>query len=122
MSNTHIRFHKVITALFLTVGIALTATSAKALLSAKLTGPGALLTDQKTVAAQTIGSAKNLHMAAPEMDEDDTGALIVGMLLVLAGFSFHTLYVVRQREPVHVRMYRERKGKKKLRRMFRFRR
>ncbi len=125
MSNTHsTRLHKLITALFLVSGILLTANSAKALLSAKLTGPGSLIVNQAEAEkdTETLKGFAGLHAAAQEMDEDDTGALIVGMLLVLAGFSFHTLYVVRHREPVHVRLYRERKGKKKLKRMFRFRR
>ncbi len=106
MSNSHPhRIHRFITAAFLVTGILVTVTSTKNLLEAKLSPAG--LTRIEVENGEELAPV-NGHSAADILNDDDTAPIVVGMLLVLAGFSFHALYVVRHRDPIHVTVTRER--------------
>ncbi len=111
MSNTHPhRLHRFVTAAFLVTGILVTVMSTKNLLQAKLQPVG--LTRIEVESGEELTQV-NGHFAADILNDDDTGPIVVGMLLVLAGFSFHALYVVRHREPVHVTVKRERTARRR---------
>lgn len=53
------------------------------------------------------------HAAAPARTESGATMIVAGMLLILAGFGLHAMYVVRQERPVRVTQKKKKKSPKK---------
>ncbi len=95
MSKTHTLTGQILSALttaFLTAGIGVVVVSTGEFVQASTIGPGT------TVTVQTSSSKyqPTLHVSsAATVQENAELRLILGMLLVLAGFGFHALTLVR---------------------------
>lgn len=85
------------------MGIVLVGTATSSLMTAQVTGPGATLFTQAEI---TRGATVEpvMHSAAFVLDAnpDLRAQLLVGMLLILLGFTLYTMWIVRMR-PVRLR-------------------
>ena len=96
MTNTHTEYLHLLRSLIggvLTMGIVLVGTSTSSLMTAQVSGQGATMFTQSEVHAAAF-----MLEARPDL----RAQLLVGMLLILLGFTLYTMWVVRMR-PVRVR-------------------
>jgi hypothetical protein len=91
MSNTHNHpFLRSVTAAFLVWGILLIAGSSAEMVSASVTGQGS------SVVGLAVGTGQSVPVPAEVVKSLEMQMqLIIGMLMVLAGFAFHALTVLR---------------------------
>ena len=95
MSKTYIPYQRLLNALttgFLVAGIAMVTVSTVDLVQANIIGPGTIVTLQSSSSMYAPRLGVDAEAAAQNATEM---RLIMGMLLVLAGFGFHALTVVR---------------------------
>ncbi len=108
MSNTHTEYLHLLRSLVggvLTMGIVLVGTATSDLMTAQVIGPGATLFTQSEVQREATLEAVGMHSSAfmLEAHPDLRAQLLVGMLLILLGFTLYTMWIVRMRP---VRLHR----------------
>ena len=101
MSNTVLRFFS---GSALVAGIALVVSTTGSIMTAQVSSPGSTLFSRSAVVAEARLEPVSLHASADVLDlhPDLRAQLLIGMLLILLGFAFYSMWIVRMR-PVHAR-------------------
>ncbi len=107
MSNTHTELLYVLRCLAgstLVAGIALVISATSVIMNADLTGQGTTIFDRNVISHEMKLESAVGHAAASVLDTrpDLRSQLLVGMLLILLGFAFYSMWIVRMR-PVHAK-------------------
>lgn len=106
MKQTHEpHFLRCVTGAFLVLGILMVFSSTTQLMQAReMSSAGTLLIHAEAPASEAVMMAATFHSpaSAPQYGSDAKLRLMVGMLLILAGFGFHALSLVRLRKQAEV--------------------
>ena len=102
MSNTHsgpLSFLRMLAGGILMVGISLVVSTSTLMLAANLTGQGATTLAHPVVTHEATLESPALHSSAFifDLQPDLRTQLFVGMLLILLGFAFYSLWIMRTR-------------------------
>jgi hypothetical protein len=100
-STLSLSFIRASTAAFLLMGIANTVGYHGQAYLSSLSGGGATLTDVSAADTAAAFLVTPLHASAPVEPATTEVQLMLGILFILAGFSFHALYLMRKEQLFH---------------------